>query len=65
MSYVFISHDLAVVNQISDSAIVMHRGAVVERGPTADLLREPREDYTRALLAAVPRPGWKPSRRVT
>ncbi|GAA2412280.1 ABC transporter ATP-binding protein [Nonomuraea africana] len=65
MSYVFISHDLAVVNQISDTAIVMHRGAVVERGPTADLLRDPQEDYTRALLAAVPRPGWKPSRRIT
>ncbi|MET9336448.1 MULTISPECIES: ABC transporter ATP-binding protein [unclassified Nonomuraea] len=63
ISYVFISHDLAVVNQISDTAIVMHKGAVVERGPTADLLRDPREDYTRALLAAVPRPGWKPTRR--
>ncbi|MFI6324389.1 ABC transporter ATP-binding protein [Nonomuraea sp. NPDC050556] len=63
MSYVFISHDLAVVNQISDTAIVMHQGRVVERGRTADLLREPEEDYTKALLAAVPRPGWKPSRR--
>ncbi|MEU7892312.1 ATP-binding cassette domain-containing protein [Nonomuraea sp. NPDC049152] len=63
ISYVFISHDLAVVNQISDTAIVMHRGEVVERGPTADLLRDPKEDYTKALLAAVPRPGWKPTRR--
>ncbi|MFI6479076.1 ABC transporter ATP-binding protein [Nonomuraea sp. NPDC050663] len=63
MSYVFISHDLAVVNQISDTAIVMHQGRVVERGRTADLLREPKEEYTKALLAAVPRPGWKPSRR--
>ncbi|MFE3454786.1 ABC transporter ATP-binding protein [Nonomuraea sp. NPDC059194] len=63
ISYVFISHDLAVVNQISDTAIVMHKGEVVERGPTADLLRDPQEDYTRDLLAAVPRPGWKPTRR--
>ncbi|WP_433238720.1 ABC transporter ATP-binding protein [Streptosporangium sp. CA-135522] len=63
ISYVFISHDLAVVNQISDTAIVMRHGRVVEGGTTRALLREPREDYTRALLAAVPRPGWKPTRR--
>ncbi|NRQ33669.1 ABC transporter ATP-binding protein [Nonomuraea sp. NN258] len=63
ISYVFISHDLAVVNQISDTAVVMHRGVIVERGRTADLLRDPQEDYTKALLAAVPRPGWKPTRR--
>ncbi|MFE7388537.1 ATP-binding cassette domain-containing protein [Streptomyces sp. NPDC057582] len=63
ISYVFISHDLAVVNQISDTAIVMAAGRVVERGPTAELLRAPQEDYTKALLAAVPRPGWKPRRR--
>nr|WP_055502925.1 ATP-binding cassette domain-containing protein [Nonomuraea pusilla] len=63
ISYVFISHDLAVVNQISDTAIVMRHGRVVERGNTRDLLREPQADYTRALLAAVPRPGWKPTRR--
>ncbi|MER5323211.1 ABC transporter ATP-binding protein [Streptosporangium roseum] len=65
ISYVFISHDLAVVNQISDAAVVMRHGRVVERGTTRALLREPREEYTRALLAAVPRPGWKPTRRNT
>ncbi|MFF0868476.1 ABC transporter ATP-binding protein [Nonomuraea sp. NPDC003560] len=65
ISYVFISHDLAVVNQISDTAVVMRHGRVVESGVTRTLLREPQEEYTRALLAAVPRPGWKPTRRNT
>ncbi|MET8747589.1 ATP-binding cassette domain-containing protein [Streptomyces sp. NPDC004728] len=62
ISYVFISHDLAVVHQISDTAIVMRGGRVVERGPTPQLLRAPETDYTKALLAAVPHPGWKPQR---
>lgn len=65
ISYVFITHDLAVVNQISDTAIVMRHGRIVERGHTDRLLREPAHDYTRALLEAVPRPGWKPTRRTT
>ncbi|WP_329565585.1 ABC transporter ATP-binding protein [Streptomyces sp. NBC_01361] len=63
ISYVFISHDLAVVHQISDIAVVMSGGRIVERGDTRDLLRDPQEEYTQALRAAVPRPGWKPSRR--
>ncbi|MGW1161557.1 ABC transporter ATP-binding protein [Streptomyces sp. NPDC002513] len=65
ISYVFISHDLAVVNQISDTAIVLSAGRVVERGPTRQLLRAPQEEYTQALLDAVPRPGWKPRRRTS
>ncbi|MFI5752156.1 ABC transporter ATP-binding protein [Streptomyces sp. NPDC051644] len=62
ISYVIISHDLAVVHQISDDAMVMSGGRVVERGPTAQLLRAPDTDYTKALLAAVPHPGWNPHR---
>ena len=50
----FISHDLAVIGELADSLTVMNQGRVVESGPTAQVLSAPREDYTRALLAAVP-----------
>jgi peptide/nickel transport system ATP-binding protein len=63
VSYVLISHDLAVVRQLAEETIVMWRGQVVERGPTADVLDHPQEAYTKRLRASVPRPGWKPPRR--
>jgi ABC-type glutathione transport system ATPase component len=63
VSYLLISHDLAVVRQLTDSAIVMHRGRVVERGATSDVLDNPQDDYTRRLRASVPSAGWKPVRR--
>ena len=62
VSYVLISHDLAVVRQLTDQVIVLHRGVVVERGRTADVLDHPQHDYTKRLRASVPRPGWKPRR---
>ena len=63
LTYVFISHDLGVVRQVSDECIVMHRGAAVESGATKDILSAPKADYTRQLLDAIPRPGWAPKRR--
>ncbi len=63
VSYILISHDLAVVRQLTDEALVLHRGKVVERGPTAHVLDDPQDPYTQRLRASVPRPGWKPRRR--
>ena len=63
VSYILISHDLAVVRQLTRHAIVMHRGRVVERGPTDQILDDPQDAYTQLLRASVPRRGWKPSRR--
>ncbi|WP_219209602.1 dipeptide ABC transporter ATP-binding protein [Variovorax boronicumulans] len=50
----FITHDMGVVAEIADDVMVMHRGALVEQGPCAQVLRAPREAYTRMLLDAVP-----------
>jgi ABC-type glutathione transport system ATPase component len=63
VSYLFVSHDLAVVRQVTDTCLVLNRGRVVEQGPTPHVLDNPRDPYTRRLIEAVPRPGWKPSRR--
>ena len=56
LTYVFISHDLAVVRQIADTVSVMSHGRLVENGPTEDLFARPQTDYTRTLLDAIPRP---------
>jgi peptide/nickel transport system ATP-binding protein len=50
----FISHNLAVVESVADRVAVMHRGRIVEEGPTAQVLGSPTEEYTRRLLAAAP-----------
>ena len=60
LSYVFISHDLAVVRFMADEVLVMKDGRVVERARAPDLLAAPREEYTRRLIGAVPR-GWRPA----
>ena len=53
ISYIFISHDLNVVYQLCDRAIVMKDGRIVEQGDVEELYEHPREEYTRALLAAA------------
>jgi len=54
IALLFIAHDLAVVEHISDSVLVLHRGRIVESGPSREVLEHPRDPYTRELLAAVP-----------
>jgi peptide/nickel transport system ATP-binding protein len=57
LSYIFISHDLAVVKYISDQIMVMNEGRIVETANSDDLYRNPRETYTKRLLASIPK-GW-------
>jgi peptide/nickel transport system ATP-binding protein len=57
LTYIFISHNLAVVNYLADRIAVMCAGRLVEVAPAAELFRNPRHPYTKALLAAVPDPN--------
>ncbi len=54
LTYFFISHDLAVIRYICDRVALLHRGEVVEHGPTATIFDTPRHEVTRTLLAAMP-----------
>ncbi|MFC7608283.1 ATP-binding cassette domain-containing protein [Teichococcus aestuarii] len=56
MSYLFVSHDLHVVRLLCDRVIVMRQGKVVEEGSSQQVLENPRADYTRELIAAIPHP---------
>ena len=56
LTYLFIAHDLAVVRSMSDRIAVMNRGKLIEVGPAEEVYTNPREDYTKALLSAVPVP---------
>ena len=54
LTYLFIAHDLAVVEHMSDQIIVMNRGRIVERGSAEEVCQNPQDAYTQKLLAAVP-----------
>ena len=63
LSYLFISHDLAVVKYISDEVMVMNEGRVVEIADADTIYRNPREPYTQRLLSAIPK-GWQGARAI-
>jgi peptide/nickel transport system ATP-binding protein len=61
LSYIFISHDLAVVKYISDEIMVMNQGEIVEIANADEIYLNPKQEYTRNLLASIPK-GWDASR---
>ena len=63
LTYLFISHDLAVVRTMADEIAVMNQGKLVEVGPAEQVYTSPKDEYTRALFAAVPVPGPAPPAR--
>ncbi len=63
LTYVFISHDLAVVRQVSDRVLVMYRGRLMEQGAVEQVFGAPAHPYTQLLLDSVPRPGMSLTQR--
>ncbi|GEP45995.1 ABC transporter ATP-binding protein [Brevifollis gellanilyticus] len=62
MSMILITHNFGIIKDVADRVAVMFRGQIVETGPTAEVLSNPRHPYTQALLACVPRMGAKQAR---
>jgi peptide/nickel transport system ATP-binding protein len=60
LSYLFISHDLGVIHHVADRVLVMRDGRIVESGTAAEIFTDPRDPYTRALLASLPVPAPQP-----
>ncbi len=64
LSYIFITHDLSVVNYFADDIAVMYLGRLVEKAPTEELFANPLHPYTKALLSAIPTPDLKKTERI-
>ncbi|QYM74748.1 ABC transporter ATP-binding protein [Leucobacter luti] len=64
VGYLFVSHDLAVVEEVCERVLVLYRGTVVEEGPTEQVLSAPQHAYTQLLISSTPGPGWDPERVV-
>jgi len=62
LTYVFVAHDIGVVRHVSDRIAVMHEGRIVEEGPADRVCEQPRDAYTKQLLAAVPIPDPREAR---
>lgn len=64
VSYLFVSHDLAVVRELCSRVLILFRGTVVESGESHRVLTAPQHPYSRLLIASTPGPGWDPERVV-
>jgi peptide/nickel transport system ATP-binding protein len=60
IALLFVSHDLAVVSEVTDDVLVMYRGSILERGNTSKVLNRPEHNYTQLLISSMPGPGWDP-----
>lgn len=61
IALLFVSHDLAVVSEVTDDVLVMYRGSILEQGPTDRVLNAPEHSYTKLLISSMPGPGWDPA----
>jgi len=64
VSYLFVSHDLAVIQELCTRVLVLFRGAIVEQGETLQVLQAPQHPYSQLLIASTPGEGWDPERVV-
>ena len=64
LTYIFITHNLSVVNHLADEIAVMYLGQIVEKAPAVELFEQPQHPYTKALLSAIPVPSLKKKREI-